>query len=317
MDIVIVGTDGYGLGGHGKCEPDVFWPRFVAHLHALGCTVDLHATSNGFFSSDRRYGEAVIVPVYNESCIGSPRAFAEIVGIVETAQARSERSIVCNAPRAGRIMGDKQVTNVELTAAGVPMPTLLRDPPVHGTIFSNARVGSGAEVRLTDQIDPARYNAAFIDTTQTYRDRRYFVCLRAMCIGATAYAVLVRARDTGEGSPSVHTSNTPRDPGLLNHLYVAVALPRMAEIAELCRRVEASLGFGFYAHDILPAASSTAIYLCETGSKFDEFSIRAVLARLEGELLAGDYMTPKVTETAARLFVQEARNRLDGVPRSG
>jgi hypothetical protein len=314
LDVLVVGTDAYGLDALGKTRSELFFPIFAETVTAYGARAHVFPTSSEFFRSSDRYQHAVLVLIFNESCFIDAEARGELSMIIEVARRRSASLLICNAPESGLIMGDKRTANRELTAAGVPMPAEVT-APTGRLVFSNAPVGSGETVRVTATPDPAQYNVEFVDTTQTFEGVDYYVCLRAMAVGPLLGATFVRARPVSEGTASVHIANTPPNPKLLNFLYATVAAPRQAAIVAICRAAGTRLGLGFYAHDLLPPRGRDDVLLCETGFKFDDFSARDYLGHLRADLVASEHLGEGIVRHYALLFLAQVSRWAEARPR--
>lgn len=306
LDVVIVATNKYGLDAHGKVKGSEFFPILSKSLQDYGASVDIYNSSSSFLMSDNKYRKCVLILVFNESCILSPAAYEELTSVIDDARARSDELIVCNLPESGTLMGDKRTMNEQLTAAGVKMPHIV-SAETGSLIFSNAAVGSGADISVGTMYDPAKYNTDFVDTTQTFEDREYHVSIRAMAVGGILTTTIIRARDSMEGSASVHTSNTPANSRLLNFLHASVVMPRMGSILDVCRNAGARLGLGFFAHDLLPPRDSLDVLLCESGFKFDDYSPRDYIGHIAGELIANDYMNPMIARRYATVLLTQAQ----------
>ncbi|KUJ85739.1 hypothetical protein AVO45_01785 [Ruegeria marisrubri] len=169
----------------------------------------------------------------------------------------------------GQIVGNKVRQNQVLTAAGVPMPTLVRVGDRFDTVFSNAVSDAHVPVQLikrADEIDTSRYNTEYVDCRHEYDGKLWHVCIRAQAIGGQVLFSWVRASD----EPNVRTRNTPVDAGLIRHFHERLVRPNLAQIQEIALGVKKALGVGLFAHDILPCAQSGRLLLCETNFKFYE-----------------------------------------------
>jgi len=309
FDVVIVGTDKYGLEALGKAQLE-FWPRFKASLEDYGARVEIFSSSSEFISSRNMYKNAVLVLVFNESCALAEYEYDELVRVNAAMNLRSERVVVCCSPQAGRIMGNKLSTNIELSKIGVPMPRVVTSQS-ETEVFTNDLVGAGATVKVGREPQPDRYNTEFVNTLHEFRGKKYYVNIRAMCIGAATYALIVRARDSSEGNPSVHTRDTPHDAKLLNYLEASVLMPRAAAIMEICQLAGEKLGLGFYAYDILPDANRNQVFVNEVGFKFDEWTVRAHLGHMAGELMSQDHLHDRIVSKIAWTFFVQAGRRLN------
>lgn len=172
---------------------------------------------------------------------------------------------------AARVVGDKRRQNAVLTAAGVPMPRLLRAQAGEETVFSNEAVNAHVKVDILppgSTLDDDRYNTTLVDTVHEVHGRAFHVSLRAICFGAHVLYAWPRCRDVAEGDPSVHTGDTPADLAVISELHARLVLPNMLQIARIAHGVSQALGCNFYAHDLLPCARTGRLLLCETNLKF-------------------------------------------------
>lgn len=278
--LVFVGTRRHRLHGNGKMSPDIALPAFRAAGADWGVEVHAHENLDALAAAAARHAGAIVVLLYNEESIQAPDYAQEVQQMDALARHGLAARHIVHAPEHGLVIGNKRQSHLAFQRHGVPVPRELREGD--GPAFSVAVLGSGEPVQLVSgaALDPRRHNTRFIDTVRSFRGRSYHVCLRAMAVGGTLIATYVRARDVAEGSASVHAVNTPKDADLLNWLYATVVLPRQGELERICRSVERAFGLGFYSHDILPEAATGKLFVCETGFKVDEISLRAHLARI-------------------------------------
>ena len=167
----------------------------------------------------------------------------------------------------GQIVGNKVRQNQVLTAAGVPMPVLVRAGDRFDTVFSNAVSDAHVPVQLikrADEIDTSRYNTEYVDCRHEYDGKLWHVCIRAQAIGGQVLFSWVRAGR----EPSVHTRDTQVDAALIRHFHDLLVRPNFNQIEEIAKRVKKALGVGLFAHDILPCARTGRLFLCETNFKF-------------------------------------------------
>ena len=66
----------------------------------------------------------------------------------------------------------------------------------------------------------------------------------------------------------------------MNDVYEKTVAARRSEINSICQKIFDVLGFGFYAHDLLPERETGNTYLCETGFKFDTGFLRPIQNKL-------------------------------------
>jgi hypothetical protein len=295
-----------GRGGHGKLTPEFFIPIFAKIVASYGVLLE-ECWDDELPSKLDRYRDQPIILVYREIWAATNAEFGARVAQAEKL-ARECTEQVWHGLTLARLIADKSATNRTLADAGIPVPKLALGDRAPSLVFSNENSASGALAFLVDpgsNLDPARYNTEFVDTVQVYNNKAYFVCLRAMCVGATCTAIYVRARATAEKNASVHNKDTPQDAGLLNHLYWNVVHPRETRIANLCASIAERLGSGFFSHDILPCNSSGKLYVCETGFKFDDRALRIQLGGLGARIPFNDHVAS--IEAGAHAFVRTVR----------
>jgi len=279
-----------GPDGHGKMTPHFFFPAFRNALRPYGIIVEDCSDEQLAAQLDRYSGQPIIL-VYREVHAATNSAFALKVASAE-AKARGHTLHVLHGLSLGLLVADKKATHRALQEAAVPVPKLIEQRRASVRVFSNDNCSSHADVCVVDagcDLNQERYNTEFIDTTHLYEGRHYHVALRAMCVGRSCASIYIRARPIDDGSPSVHNKDTPIDAGLLNNLYRRIVVPRKARIDEICRAIGARLGPAFYSHDLLPSNSTQDIYVCETGFKFDDMSIRSHLAPLADDIPFNDH----------------------------
>ncbi len=187
--------------------------------------------------------------------------------------AERKASFIACTVRGASIIQHKKLTNIYLTAHGVPMPKQIHQPSETETVFSNSVIGSGKRVNVvagTAALDQERYNTEFVDTRFDYAGKSYYTMFRIQAIGRRVLHSYVRARDVSENAPSVHSANTPADAGLLNHLYDVLIAPRKDEIAQFTAHLGALLGPGFYAHDMVVCNKTGQMKMVEAGVKFND-----------------------------------------------
>jgi hypothetical protein len=157
------------------------------------------------------------------------------------------------------------------------------------------------------EADASRYNTALVDTRISHDGRSYYTCVRLLCVGSRIVHAYVRARHVEEGSPSVHSGDTPLDADLMNFLQRRLVDDRLDEMAELAAKVAAALGPGFYAHDVLVDVEGGAPLLGETGFKFNDAAYRRRLAPVAAEIPAHRILctSSALPEASATRFIAE------------
>jgi hypothetical protein len=296
-------------GAVGKMPP-YFLPRFEQTLAALDIEIS-HHTFRQFIEADVQADAAIFV--YSEI---KARRSADVWKRIEQAgkAAEARNILLVHGPLIGRIVADKTLTHQTLSAAGVPMPRMLSDQSVAPfEVLSNERQATHAPVVVInpgDRLIPNRYNAELIDTRHEFSGKRYYVALRAMCVGRRCLSIFIRARSVEQRDPSVHSTDTPVNAALLNFLYERIVVPRSAAISSLCVGIAEALGLGFYSHDILPERSTERVLLCETGFKFYDNLYREHVWPLRGQLINDDYLSDDFPHRSAECFAAELRKVL-------
>jgi len=285
--VIFISADAARPGATGKMRCDFFLPIFSRALAERGIEMDYVPDPWSFLKAPPPPSGSVIIPIYNEERAGKQASSPAVIAFTRAIEAKtrflSRRCILANRVRTGRIISDKSLANRVLSRANVLMPRLITAPKSEERTFSNANVGTempGTVVSPGDEIDRARYNTKFIDTIHEFRGFSYYVALRALCVGPRPIAIFPRVRPVSDGDPSVHAKDTPLDPDLLNDVYEKTVAARRSEINSICQKIFDVLGFGFYAHDLLPERETGNTYLCETGFKFDTGFLRPIQNKL-------------------------------------
>ena len=292
----------------GKIMPTFYFPTFARVLKDRGLvhheTYSLEQLRN--VRSDVK--NTIVVLIHSETYLNTaPEYLARVRELESYATERFGERCVIHPTRVGLKIGDKAAANQWLSAAGIPMPSLLDGKRALSKVFSNQRVGTNTPIQLVatgGPLNAKRYNTKFIDTTHEYNGKPYYVSLRAMGVGRRCVAAYARMRPVA-GGPSVHDADTPRDPKLINHFHQELVAKRMPELRELSGRLGQVLGLGFYAHDILPEAKTGNLYLCETGYKVDESHLRSHLKPLREQLVFRDSLFEPFAEASAKAFLDE------------
>lgn len=292
----------------GKIVPTFYFPTFARVLKDRGL---VHHETYGIdqlrkVRADKK--NTLVVLIHSETYLNEDAEYLERVSELEryAIEHFGERSVI-HPTRVGLKIGDKMAANQWLSAAGLPMPSLLDDKHAPTKVFSNRRVGTNTPIQLVAAgrpLNAKRYNTKFIDTTHEYNGKAYYVSLRAMGVGRRCVAAYARMRPIA-GGPSVHDADTPRDPKLINYFHQELVTKKMHELRELSDRLGKVLGIGFYAHDILPEAKTGNLYLCETGYKVDEGHLRSHLKALRAQLVFRDSLFEPFVEASAKAFLEE------------
>lgn len=266
--IVIAAMGPNGLNTRGKVRPNRFFPYFCRVLAQYGIGSIYVKDMVGV---DRELLSSKGIPVILIDLVNEDYDDVDAHDIPDGLAGKP--TTVFNSRSIARILRDKTKTNVLFSRNNVPMPRLAG--PGSNKIFSNARVGSGEEVLLYDDLELAcgdRHNVEFVDTTIRVGDNSYYTSVRLMCIGSRLLQAYVRARHTNDNNPSVHNADTPQNRHLLDHLYDILVRPRLNDYKSIARLVGNILGPGFYAHDILIDNHTDTLLLCESGFKFFDMS---------------------------------------------
>ena len=152
---------------------------------------------------------------------------------------------------------------------------------------SGTRFGTNVATEVVSDIsalDPARYNRALINTVQRFDGNEYYTCVRLMCIGQRIIHTIVRARDAREGSPSVHSRDTPLNSDLLITLQKALVDDLAESYTSLATKLFEAAGPGFLSYDLLVETETRKIYVCEAGFKFFDSTIANHLLPLRPKL---------------------------------
>ncbi len=297
-----------GPGAYGKMNSNWFFPRFRKALEGSGVEVERMRFTDFSSHIQCKDQSTVILLNYGEDHdIAKAEHWRTVTAFFEELVEYGWKGRVLHPPNIGATIVDKRETAQFLAPSrfiNKEVPGEYSEYPV----FSAAPTGTTQPtfvVPAGEKLDPERFNTQLVDTRYSYRGVPYHVSLRAMAVGSICTAIFVRARPAAEGTPNVHTTDTPRDVDLLNYLYGKLVLPNLGEILNLCRHVETKMGLGFYAHDILPCAKSSRLVLCETGFKFDEFTVREYFAGLPNMVFGNDAGSAACS-LAAQAFLAEA-----------
>ncbi|MDP3693439.1 hypothetical protein [Bradyrhizobium sp.] len=306
-EVVFVAFRKLGLSGRGKVTPGFFMPIFEEVLSTYGVACR-HYWADEFAAEHRNHPDAVVVLIYNEVQFTLDAALRQEVEEVERLATNGNRLII-HETAVGRVVADKVLTNQKLQNAGVSVPRLVSSARAPFTVFSNVNIGTAEPVQLLKagaELDPSRYNTEFVDTRRLFKNRPYYVYLRAMCVGPVCVSITVRARPTDENDPSVHGSDMPLDAELVNHLHSRIVAPQEPAINDICKRIGMLFGTGFFSHDILPTNdAATTLFVCETGFKFDEDGFRVRFEPLKEQIPSHDFVG--AMHRASHAFLAQVR----------
>ncbi|MES1948384.1 hypothetical protein C84B14_13579 [Salinisphaera sp. C84B14] len=306
--IVFVGSDKRGFGGQGKLNAEYFLPKFEFGAQKAGVATHFYISSDVLVQNLHAYHSAsiAVIFVYNEEHFRSYPSEKNVAAIVQR-----PNTLVFNAPASGRLIAFKTATNELLAARGVDVPKMV-ESSIGSKVFSNAVIGSQTPTEVLDEtcdVDASRYNTELIDTRYEYMGNAYYVCLRALCVGPKLVDLYIRCRPVSEGSPNVHSGDTPLDPELLNAIYNDRVSPRLEELETICASISDAVGPCFFAHDIL-LGQNGRLAVCEVGWKFDDSTLRKHLWPISGAL---DFMqrtyTGAVAESAGTYVAELVSSR--------
>jgi hypothetical protein len=303
--VLIVNADAERPGAQGKMRPGIFIPIFENTLKRRGIAFEYFSAPLSFIKSADIPSGSTVIPVYNEErhCeqASSRKTIAYVAAIEIATRLRSPTSTIANRLRVARIVGDKLRTNNFLNRRGIRMPKVAGASEEVPT-FSNVRTGTNQDVdviRANSALNRKRYNTEFIVTRVSFQGRDYYTVVRAMCVGHRIIAMIPRARDISEGSPSVHGGDTPPNPDLLNYLRSVLIDARRSQFDDIAADIDRALGFGFFAHDFLVDRRHGAVFLCETGFKFHNEVTRLRLEPIKEKLSFASDVTNQVVSSAA------------------
>jgi hypothetical protein len=159
--------------------------------------------------------------------------------------------------------------------------------------------------------DDARIRTEFVDTVVTFEDHRYYTTVRLICVDDIVLHAYPRARNVDEGSASVHASDTPLNPALIEHLHETLVATRAEDFSRVARLLFGVLGHGFYAHDLLIDRNDGSISVCESGFKFDDRAYHGRLKPISADIPSQAVLFP--VGEFARLSARAFLSRCDAV----
>ena len=262
--LIVTGLGSAGFRGWGKGRPDLFFPPFAYELYIHGIETIFVTTLEDLYSA-ASFEPHVVVHIYSEEV---PRD-----DLIPLSADLSSASRIYNPRHIGAVIGDKIQTNRILSGGGVPMPRHISDPSsTHARdVFSTSPIGTQQAATIIepgDPLGPDKYNVEFIDTRIPYNNVDYYTTVRLMCIGGEIVHAYVRAKAAHVDDPSVHGSDTPLDPPLLEYLHATLVHDIWPELKQLALTLAGTLGPGFYAHDLLVEQPDGHLYVCEVGFKY-------------------------------------------------
>ncbi|MBS0231937.1 MAG: hypothetical protein JSR99_00440 [Proteobacteria bacterium] len=305
--IVIVPALARKLHGSGKMLPSFFMPILTGIAAERGFNVRVVNQPWQFAFGPTIPNVAAIIAIYNEEFPSQIRTTRLLERRVDLSY---REALFFPRTALGRTVGNKFAANA-LLGGVVPMPRVITRASSE-RVFSNAADTNSAAVQILSgnaALDSTRYNTDFVDTVHEHRGKRYYVCLRTMCVGTDMVGVFVRARPESDGIPSVHDKDTPLEPDLLNALYDKLVSPHRARLAAMCCAIGEVLGLGFFAHDILPERDTGKYYLCETGVKFHDWTIRDRLWPIRNDIVFGQDFCEEGCQRAVQSFFNQLEAR--------
>lgn len=246
---------------HGKVRAELFFPAFCAELRSNGFAVYFCSSLSEIEQLITSGLSTILVHVFPED--------KRQIASKKVLEVEGRCLAVYNGARTGLVIGDKSRTAETFRQNGILTPEF---PNASDTVFSNTRYGSNKKAKRIEagaKIDRARFNTRFIDTSVMFMDRCYFTSVRLVCVNDALIHAFPRARDVEEGNPSVHASNTPLNPALIEFLQSEIVAPYWDVLGRLAKGLAEALGRGFYVHDLLIERSSHRIYVCESGFKLE------------------------------------------------
>ncbi len=200
-------------------------------------------------------------------------------------------------------LGDKYQQNALFRANGVAMPEPVESiKSSEDLVFSNTVTGAAnpSQVLAQDaELDLTRYNTRFIDSTHEFRGEPYYVSLRTLAVGRKPITTVVRASPTSSENPNVRNKTTPLDAQMINHFHNEVAVPAQEQVADMCQKIGRVLGFGFFAHDLIPEASTGKLYLSEVGFKINDGHYLSFFKSIKNKLPTPELYNGDVWESYA------------------
>ena len=219
---------------------------------------------------------------------------------------------VFNGSRTGELLADKLMSHHAFEAGGVPVP-----PLSESSGFVRSRAGTRLETFVERGDDGGRFSddsqirTAFVDTVIDFENRSYFTTVRLVCVDDIILHAYPRARDVQERNASVHASNTPLNPPLIEFLQEKLVDTKSEELSRVARELFSVLGHGFYAHDLLIDRRDGSVSVCESGFKFYDNAYHDRMEPIAADLPSQAVLFP--VEAFARLSAHAFVARCDGV----
>lgn len=304
--VVLTALTPGGAGADGKVSKRDFLPTFCDTLRR-------NDIATAWVSSTRELSRALRVeePVVLIHLFGEDRNQIESPELAELEQ----RAVATfNRSGIGPLLADKLDSHRAFAAAGIPVPDLREAGG-----FVRSRLGTGLptaitpnDTSVTRQEDDRQIRTEFVDTRVEFGNRRYFTSIRLLCIDNVVLHAYPRARDDQEGDASVHAHDTPADPALIEHLHKSLVQPRSVEFTSIAQQLYEVLGHGFYVHDLVIEAATGAVFVCETGFKFDDAAYWRHLEPIASRIPSQSVLFPvqQFAQYSAGVFLERCQSIL-------
>jgi hypothetical protein len=263
--VALIGSYVGGLQMPGKVSRELVLPIFNYVLAPLNARVAPFETIDNFLAADTRDFSGVAIFVYREE--------TDDLDAVQKGQERMLEkhpgTLIVHRAELGRILGSKAETNRYLFNHGLPVPRMIETAVSSETVFSNHAHSAQQSVYLVapgQALDASRHNTVLIDTTHRFNGTDYYVYIRAYAVGELRVATYVGCRPTAAGDPSVHLSDA-NDSEAINYFNCKFLIPFQEQVQNLCARMGALFGLGFYVHDLLPCRKTGQLFVTESGFK--------------------------------------------------
>ena len=285
----------------GKVTAAQFLPRFLYALRASGYDTHFACSLPQLDCLLKSKVPSIVVHLYGED------RFEIATSAVRDLEDRA--LAVFNRAQTGRVLANKRETLRVLGDAGVLTP---EQDPHNGAGFERHNTGTGLPSRYLAEVSNREESTStdkiltrFVDTRVSLAGRDYYTTVRLLCVDGTVLHAYPRARPALEGSENVHGRNMPRNPRLIEQLDQTLVQPFEDEFRSLAVSVFNVLGHGFYSHDVLIERNTNALYVCESGFKFDDMTYAAHLAPIKTHLPSQSVLFPleAFAEVSVRAFL--------------
>ena len=297
-----------GPNAHGKVAAYQFLPTFCNTLRKNNFATAWAATTGQLARALETELPVVLVHLFGE----------DNVQIASPNMTKMERLalVTFNQSKTGVLLADKLASHRAFEAAQIPAPRLLETGG-----FLRQRFGSGLPTSVASDTDKHYLGSQkfirteFVDTRIQFKGRTYFTVVRLMCVDDVVLHAYTKARAENDGSASVHASHTPTNADFINYCHELLVRPRSTEFQQIATRLYHVLGPGFYAHDLLIDNNSGAVYVCESGFKFDSPVTSKRLGPI-GHLIPSQapLLPPEnFSQRSAQAFLTRCRQALNGL----